>query len=62
MDFRVCTDENEGLIASTVKEQGGFLHHEAYSSANRELMEDVELWENRKKETNSYYWIVKENV
>lgn len=49
MDFRVCTDENEGLIASTVKKQGGFLHREAYSSANRELMEDVELWENRKK-------------
>lgn len=39
----VCTDENEGLIAFTVKGQGGFLQCEAYSSAKRELMEDVEF-------------------
>lgn len=30
-------------IAFTVKGQGGFLQREAYSSGNRELLEDVEL-------------------
>lgn len=45
----MCTDENEGLIAFTAKGQGGFLQCEAYSSAKRELMEDVEFLGNREQ-------------
>lgn len=43
MDGRVCTDESEGLIALTVEGQGASRQWEVYSSAKRELMEDVEF-------------------